>query len=405
MKQILVAWLIGSLCSSPLYAKVPSGPTRDQLNGAAQARLELFVKIFSKKIRSGRDLGPLFFTNISPSERSRLQAKLRALGRPPKLVRDGSSLVFTQGKEQVKVTWPDLNRNQIKVGSVQWTYDPSAPLLPQLNNLEMRLNAAASGKSAVFSLLVPQAEAAIPLLAWVAATIGGALIGSFAGDIKNFIGDSTCYLIAGTGNKPWLTSTVCQDWKSRMDAFAKQQALDQAGAPTAVNSNMRWVEYKESTCSESEDRKSAEYSTWMLELNKDEKGDWGQKPGAEWFKVVATRTDGKMTQVLTFDEKTSDRTPENSQVQFIYGTQAGKTVIDRIRLRSKADDPNGMSETGFVTILMTDKEADIPVLYREEAMKMKALVASIEQGFDGCLNQRFAERFERESIEEAPATQ
>lgn len=172
-----------------------------------------------------------------------------------------------------------------------------------------------------------------------------------------------------------------------MDAFAARQAAESSAAESKLKGTTEWFS-DGARCVGDENNQN--YGTWMLEVNKGRDGKWKQT--GNWFLVQAQKVDGMMSEIHTFKDAEAAKDPNAAQAQFIYSSGQ----LDRIRIKSKEKSSERVGETGFITVLMVDKESDIPVEYREEAAKMKLLARAIERWFQVCSSENFVNEIRRE---------
>ncbi|HRO67537.1 MAG TPA: hypothetical protein PL182_08240 [Pseudobdellovibrionaceae bacterium] len=277
----LIAVLIACLLSVPTtFVSAQQGPkTNDKKTRFLLQKMkeDIWSESLNRIVRDyqlagtpGR-LDSLMMGHLRDSDRRFFRDSMRRVSRLPELSKDRLTMTFsTAGFKPVKLELIDLAEKRFRVNGKLWTYRPKESLKEQVMMLEQMVASRADGTSslpsAVFRLLVPEADAVF----WVPMIVG-AVIGSVitSGIMDPAIRAASKWACDVTNESlEWDTTQydLCVEWKKkkmeagksnrgRLDAIEKMIASDQK------NVLGKFEVIGEKSCADNTDGKERVYSS------------------------------------------------------------------------------------------------------------------------------------------------
>ncbi len=217
---VVVQFIFGSgglNAQQPVEAAVPS-----DLNMLRDAIFD-FTASQSMLVTNLKSYDEFLLLSLNDADRKALLAKVKELKRFPSFKRIGSSLVSMDGPFRIEIKWPDIRKFQFEVNGQNWDYDPSKPLIPQIDALVSKFPAKKYGFNLLDQLL-PSADAAAFLAALAPyAPILYGILGAIVASIPwgDLTGVGWCKVMALLG----AVTKLCNDLRN-----SQKQSLF-AGAP------------------------------------------------------------------------------------------------------------------------------------------------------------------------------
>ncbi|MBX3022657.1 MAG: hypothetical protein KF799_13375 [Bdellovibrionales bacterium] len=367
------------------FPEKPKGLTSEQVKTLRQARLQAYIDHFNHEVKSGADIEPKLLSGlIKPKYLEELRPIFKSLGTAPKLVRDDETLVVKMPDKDYRIEFRE--KNQVKVNGELWTFDPTSPWLPQMAILEKKLGIR---KTALFSILLPDADAAlpaIPAIVWICGILGPLLVSNLGNNALERAGQGTCWLLSLTGWRPWNGPGWCTEWKKNKDEQNRLAALE-AAKNKKSSPNRDWVPRRP------ECPKGEYYTAQMKEVE-------GNKSNSDWFRFSAKTKASKITAAYIFDDKpeTINDPEKEAIIKFVYDEDTPPNLVS-LQFRNDRFRKGDPWSTEYTSFYFTDDPTQIPPQFRDVAPKLAAFAESAQVWVDTCAQMAKAAQWDRPEAE------
>lgn len=287
---------------------------------------------------------------LPPRDRSEILRGIRHLKQFPTVYRRGDALVLEQGNGvRFEAEWLDLNKGQLLINGVAWTYKSSVPFLLQMERLTQKLKLKKTATNDALEYLFPKAHAdaciiSCPVL--IGMFIGGILTVTFSDVVKA----GWCNYIVEPVSLP---SEQCANLKKSAEEgiFKNEPAFDAiVNLSGSGNKNvLAFFEAIDEVCPARNDGKAREYRGKIRSV---ELKDGKPLPLTDWFNVVVKiNPDGNPTDLIVTAEGTDPKTlntisreaREKLIVHIVFDPKIRKPVSYRI------PDPNFRSNRDLLS--------------------------------------------------------
>lgn len=275
-------------------------------------RVTLSVYEKYQKIKTVKEFEEKFYAHLSEKERLEIQ-RLRPIKDLPEMSLRGDQLILKQGSLRLRIRFSNPLEDTVELNDRAWTYSRRISMLKNMDLIEERIKERPQA-SLLMNLLLPEAQAAWPVLAGMAFSAVATAVITGGINVSNLIfREGGCQWLQDSHPNAPLWRSLCRAWLAEQEAEGRAQLGRMDGlANFNLNRELRGqYELAQVACPRMEPDQPVEF---RLRMRRSVLGAGSAEESARpWFNVLfKVRADGQADEVLI--------TPDNVDPQNLKPT-------------------------------------------------------------------------------------